>query len=476
MSEKTAPGLDLSGLASFAPELAAAFASVASDIALVIDSAGYVRNVALAAGQTSQSPQDWVGKRWIDTVTSETRRKVDLLLEEATTSGFAKRREVNHPALNGSSIPMAYSAIRLGHNGPVVVAGRDLRAVAAIQQRFLEVQKEMERTYWQSRKAEARYRLLFQVATDAVWIVDADTMQVAEANPAALALQPTPDTLLTGADAASLFETASRAAMRELLQAARTTGRPAEIRARLLGQKGTMEVAATPFRTDTSLMLLVRARQAQGRPTGFESTTYLADFVEKTPDAVVVTDSSGRITVSNPAFCKLCDLQGEAEAHGQLLNDVVGDPRQPFNRLLSQVRRTGVAGQARMTVRTGGGRNLSLDVSATLLAEGDQECAGFIIRPLATLVGSAAPLTGSDSLRMAMDQLVQQLGKVPLQELMLQVNHLAEKHLVEVALADCGGSADRAAHILGISHESMAMRVERLGLNVAPESGRMSLH
>ena len=62
----------------------------------------------------------------------------------------------------------------LGRDGPVLAVGRDLRAVSAIQQRFIDAQQAMERDYWRQRQAEARYRMLFQVATDGVLVVDAE--------------------------------------------------------------------------------------------------------------------------------------------------------------------------------------------------------------------------------------------------------------------------------------------------------------
>ena len=77
-----------------------------------------------------------MGRHWVDTVTGETRRKIELLLNEARAGGFSRSREVNHPSPSGPDIPVAYAAVQLGEGGPVLAVGRDLRAVAAIQQRF----------------------------------------------------------------------------------------------------------------------------------------------------------------------------------------------------------------------------------------------------------------------------------------------------------------------------------------------------
>ena len=73
------PGSNLGGgvdaglgvLAAFAPGLARTFASVASDIALVIGKDGVVRNVARGDSSMSQHAAAWVGQRFVDTVVEE---------------------------------------------------------------------------------------------------------------------------------------------------------------------------------------------------------------------------------------------------------------------------------------------------------------------------------------------------------------------------------------------------------------------
>ena len=188
MTNQPAQAADLSALSGLAPQLAATLAAVAGDIALVLDANGVIRNVAMGRDAISPAADGWVGRAWADTVTGDTRRKIQLLLEEVSDHGVTKRREVNIPGRAGPDIPVAYAAIRLGEGGPVLAVGRDLRAIAAIQQRFVESQHDMEREYWKRRQADERYRQLFHVATDAVLVVDALTLTIVEANQAAAQL------------------------------------------------------------------------------------------------------------------------------------------------------------------------------------------------------------------------------------------------------------------------------------------------
>ena len=136
MTSRAPEPADLGPLSGCAAELAEAFVSLASDIALVIDEHGVIQSVA----QSSSAPiaagaSQWVGRPWVDTVTGDTRRKVELMLTDLKTTGIARRREVNVPGVQTGDVPVAFSALRLGASGPVLAVGRDLRAVSAIQQR-----------------------------------------------------------------------------------------------------------------------------------------------------------------------------------------------------------------------------------------------------------------------------------------------------------------------------------------------------
>ena len=98
-----------------------------------------------------------------------------------TATGLGRRREVNHPSGPGDAVPVSYTAIRLGAEGPLLAVGRDLRSVAAIQQRFLDAQRDTEQAYWKARQTDSRYHLLFQVATDAMLLVDGQTGRIVDA-------------------------------------------------------------------------------------------------------------------------------------------------------------------------------------------------------------------------------------------------------------------------------------------------------
>ena len=442
---------DLAALSPWAPELAKTFVSLASDIALVIDDHGVIRNVAQGgANPIAPGACQWVGRAWIDTVSGETRPKIETLLREVGATGIGRRREVNHPLGADGSIPVAYTAIRLGLNGPVLAVGRDLRTIAAIQQRYVDSQQEIERGYWQARQAEARYQLLFQVATDAVVVVDGATLQIVEANDAAATLFGAAAAELVGRHASAAFEHHSRGVVNELLANARTTGKSGEIRARLLGTLASTSVAATPFRADDTMRLLVRMRTIEATGTSSALSKNISRLVDGARDSVVVTDSSGRVLIANPAFVALARLGSETQVKGQLLMNWIGLADRPLAALVAQVRRDGIARRVESWMRRGDEPAVQIEISAALLTEGDQECIGFTLRPMARGAARPGPAFGTtDALALVLHAGIEALGS------------RLEPRALTAALRD-------AAALLGTSPEAL---LERVRLAAGPLAG-----
>jgi transcriptional regulator PpsR len=265
----------LGTLAELAPQLAETFVTVATDIALVVDLDGTIRSVAVGADSSTPTASSWVGRPWVDTVTAPTRRKIERLLGEVAIGGVSRRCEVDHLLPSGASVPVAYAAVRLGRAGPVLAAGRDLTAVAAIQQRFVQAQQQMERDYWRHRESESRYRRAFQAGPDAVLVIDAASLRIVEANPIAVERLGLAPDAIAGRDALAGFDAASRAALEALCSRAGAgrgaAERGAEPRVRLSGSSAEFDAAVAPLREGDADRVLLRLREVvrdRGAPDG----------------------------------------------------------------------------------------------------------------------------------------------------------------------------------------------------------------
>jgi transcriptional regulator with GAF, ATPase, and Fis domain len=89
-----------------------------------------------------------------------------------------------------------------------------------------------------------------------------------------------------------------------------------------------------------------------------------------------------------------------------------------------------------------------------LMAEGEQACLGFTLRPM-----EAAALA-PDALFPDLADLAGQVGKVPLPELLAEVSHRAERHLILLAMQRAEGFPSVAAELLGLSPADLAARLQ----------------
>ena len=462
MTSDTPAPADFNALSPVAKEVAAAMARIASDIALVIDADGVIRSVAEGAAPLPAACSQWVGRRWVDTASSDSRRKIEMLLDELGSSGVSQRREVNHPVVDGDAVPMAWTAIRLGEQGPVVAVGRDLRAVAAIQRRFLDAQHEMELDYWQRRHADNRFRTLFHVASDAVLVLDAATLKVVEANEAAQALFQTQGLKERQLALTESVPAIARAALLELLANARSSGRAGEVHLRLDASGPTWDVSATPFMVGDCQQLLLRARDHEATEGVDTAPSMMRALVESTPDAVVITDSAGHILLANPAFLALVQRAGESQIKGQALSELVGDRSGAWRETIARTRLQGLCPRTPLSVNHGA-LSIAVEVSSTLLAEGDQEHLGFTVRAVEPPRSAGASLDRDSWPELS--ALQAQVGMASLDTLLREARVHVERRLIHSALRLGAGQVEAAARLLHVQAQTLSLRMHELDLS-----------
>lgn len=480
MTEQATDPVDLGTPLALAPQLAAAFVSVASDVALVVDPNGVITYMALGAGSLIAQPSEWVGRPWVDTVTGDTRQKIEALLNEVQAGGFSRRREVNHLAPRGADVPVAYAAIRLGRHGPVLAVGRHLREASALQERFIDAQQSMELDYQHHRQADERYRMLFQVARDGVMVVDAGTLHIVDANRAAAALFGVPPDDMAGRPASAGFAPSMQGTVDAFLTLSRSRAAPSGIRALVMPAGATtttpvpVDLLVTPFCAEGTAWLRVRLRPASAPLESDHDARRLAEFVERSPDAIAITDADGHVLMNNPAFARLCrDSGGLSTDHispvGQPLMALLGDVDGRVAATLADAHAHGVA-DARMAVAgLQLGRQLDIELSAVLLFDGGQACMGLTVRRMDVRRDAMPRQIGE--LAGALNRLAAQVGIVALPELLQEATDLAERHLLESALSRAEGDPLQAAQWLGISAESLWRRLRHHRLTFTGPGG-----
>jgi transcriptional regulator PpsR len=447
---------------------AAKLIAATSDVALVVDRQGVVRDVAFNKDELASELDGqgrWLGTGLVDLVTSETKPKIESLLKEAAASGSSNWRQVNHPT-RADDIPVQYSAVDIGLADRFLLVGRDLRQLAVMQQRLISAQQSMERDYIRLRHAETRYRLLFQVSSEAVVLVDANTETILDANPAALALFDQSAPQLLNSPLVRHFQAGDGSAVTGLLAEVRAIGRDGRVRLRIANDGRECELAASLFRQENSSLFLVRLAAHASSPEesgALKATAQLSRYFEASADALVITHHDGRIARVNLAFLEMAQLGSAEQARGEPLDRWLGRTGVDFSVALANLRQSGSIKLFSTAMRGEYGAIAEVELSAVALAEGDERPSfGFAIRNTERRLSAAT--ASKRELPRSVAQLTELIGRVPLRDLVRETTDVIEKLSIEAALELTGDNRASAADMLGLSRQSLYVKLRRYGL------------
>lgn len=447
-------------------EVAGELITAAADVTLLVDRKGIIRDIAFGSEDLARDIfGDWLGTAWEQTVTIESQPKIKEMLQEAAANAEPRWRQVNYPGIRGPDVPILYRTSRVGEEGRFVALGRDLRAIEKLQQRLMEVEQSMEREYSRVRHAETRYRLLFQIASEAVLIVDAQTQRVVEANPAALQLLGSSARRLVGRPFPEGFDPAGERGIEGLLAAVRATGRGEEVRATLKSSEQAFQISASLFRQDDSSHFLVRVRplnQDAARPDPGEERSKLLEVLESSPDGLVVTTPDGQVLSANRAFLDIAQLATIEQARGQPLDRWLGRPGVDLRVLIGNLRQHGSVRLFATTLRGEYGTASDVEISAVSVTNGEQPCLGFTVRNVDKR--TATDTRGAKELPRSAEELTELIGRVSLKDLVRETTDVIERLCIEAALQITGDNRATAAEMLGLSRQSLYAKLRRHGL------------
>jgi transcriptional regulator PpsR len=442
---------------------AGAMIALAGDIALIVDSQGVILDAAFGEpGLPKVASRDWIGRRWADIVTVDSRPKIEELLRDATQRLPTRWRQVDHTAGDGADIPVRFSALGFGSDGRILAVGRDLRALGALQQRLAEAQQGIEREYARIRNAERRYRVLFQLAAEAVLIVDAAGERILEANPAAAALLGVEPKKLLRQAFSQLFSEESRQAARSFLAAARIAQRVDNVHVRLERDQSGVLLTGSPYRQDgaTHLLVLLSLLGEVGTPKSPEEA-HLLQFVEAMPEAFVVIDLDRRILTANPAFLDLIQATTVQQVRGEPIQRWIGRPGVEIDVLFANLRAHANVRRFSTVVRGEYGATEDVEIAAASLV-GVPPHIGLAIRVGGWRDGREN--LGGRELPRTVEQFTHLVGRVPMKNLVHETTDLIERLCIQAALELTRDNRASAAEMLGLSRQALYSKLRRYGL------------
>jgi transcriptional regulator PpsR len=441
--------------------VAANLVHAASDLLLSIDRDSLIREVFFSTNDLAEEfppSQAWTGKPWMRAIAPDSHPKIHEMLQ--SSSGPSRWRHVNFLSNTGSSIALLCTVVALRQGDQHILLGRDMRAMSGLQQRLVQAQQSLERDYGKLRDAEARYRVVFKTAAEPIMILDAGSQRILEANPAATQLLTRPDGRGMR-PLADLFLPVDRSRLEGLLQQVRMQGGTQHTQLTLAGESKTCSLAATLFRQQLASLILVRL---DGEAPALEAgkRNPLLNLIERAPDAFVVTDPAGRILAANMTFLDLAEVARADQVAGESLDRWLGRPGVDLDVLLGNLRQHGSVRLFATRLRGEFGAMADVEVSAAAIGHGTTGRLGFAIRDVgARLPGAPRDVTGTGR---SAEQITQLIGRVPLKDLVRDATDMIERLCIEAALELTADNRAAAAEMLGLSRQSLYVKLRRYGL------------
>ncbi len=178
--------------------------------------------------------------------------------------------------------------------------------------------------------------------------------------------------------------------------------------------------------------------------------------------STVVTDLDKRLLTANASFLDLVQLVAPEQLKGEPVERWIGRSHSEVGLLVGNLREHGSVRNFATIVRGELGVTEDVEISAVSVKEGEQPCYGFTIRAVGQRI-APDPWDGR-GLPRSVNQLTGLVGQVPLKSLVRETTDIIERMCIEAALQIVGDNRASAAEMLGLSRQSLYMKLRRYGL------------
>lgn len=462
------------------PTQAEPILSALADIAMLLDKDGVITwahqsSYEIAELDTSQ----WIGQTLDQVITIECHDKGRALISEALSHSSGRPRQLNHQMVASTGMPKGsiafdYRSMKVGDDGQTLLIGRDMKQTAALQERLIRAQQALEHDYDRYRQTESRYRQIFHLAAHALLVVDAGDLSIVDANKAARAiLAPLGDINGSGLvgkifpkDFAGLIEADNDKAITGLLRSA-VSGRVASRKAISLGDKGDSLKISFEGRDQGGNLIVRVGSEAPDTAVANRSDPTLVNVLDHMPEALVITDETGQIITANQSFFEMTELSS-IEA---LQNASIGRWLNFGGMSFSSISKSATVSNGlrmipgEMVGEFGSAR--PVEVSLTQVRRDTGKVIGLLLRDTST---RTAPETRSllpgDS---TFDNAAELIGQMSLKDIVRETTDVIERMCIETALAMTHGNRASAAELLGLSRQSLYIKMRRFGIEKSRE-------
>ena len=453
-------------------DLLSSVAATLSDIVLVIELSGRIVSASSNPNHRSfgELPR-WSGADMAQTCDADSlpklRERLDALANRARRGERAAQTwcEVTHRLEDGTRVPVRYSLHWLNDGDRVLMLGRDQRPMIEVQQQLVSAQIALERDFEAQREIDTRYRLLMDVTQDAILLVATGTRRVVDLNHNAAALLGAARGDLVGSDLLSEFEGPRQSELMDTLAATAGTdiAAPVEVQARRSQKR--LLIHPKVFRAAGERLVLCRLDEAGSGQGGANAPDPLAanlrQLFYRGVDGIVFTDKDGTILAASESFLNLTDTSTLSAMRGRSLADYLARGSVDLKVLLDNARRAGHLRMYSTKVTTDFDGQVAVDISATWLNDRTNPVMALVVRDASRSEALRSTMSTTDS---NMRNVLDLVGSSSLKDIVAETTNVVEKICIETAVELTRNNRVAAAEMLGLSRQSLYVKLRKYGL------------
>ena len=440
-------------------------ARASADISFVLDDLGSIQDIySDNKNLAKQISDDLIGKKWLEVVEPDSRTKVQRLLDDASPDAISKFRQINMIGNERNiALPMMCASIKTSSNKKIIVIGRDITEVSRLQQNLVSAQKEISQNYLQISQLEERFRSIFEIGTESIVIVKADdAYPIVEMNRNAIKQLLLAKNDCIGKSLLSLFPASELSKAANFLKGAQDTDEPSILKTLLSNGEAT-QISATSFINSgiPYLLLNLKPLDLAKASSLLDADSLTVKAIENNAYGFVVCTPEGLILKANKAFNKLNATRGEQDLIGTNIRNYLGPERTDFDQMMQSLKGK-ASSQSCVSSITNATSSIKLvDISAVSVAQ-PRACIGMIFRQVDSRQNKGARI--DKKLVRSSQELSMLVGKVPLKDILAETTDLIEQLCIKAALDLTQDNRVSASEILGLSRQSLYIKLRKYGL------------
>lgn len=457
---------DLGSIPMIEPEFLGNILATASDLAMVINSEDLISSVLInEAEQNFGDLSHWQGHPIWKFLTVESSPKLKQALDLVRAGSTVMHSiEINHQDNAKWQFPVRYSIHRLGRDNDVLLLGRNLRSLSEIQKQLVDAQTAIERSHEQRREFDAHYRMLLASSSEAVLFVAVSDGTIQDHNRAASLMLGEEPEAIEGTHLREFCDPKKHGKIVEDLCVAASTKTPLEVMMLIKGKYHKTSIKPILYRVSGQRVLLCRIFEDKSQePKDGYLISSLMSLYKSGTDAIVFTNANGVIQYANERFLDLINVANFSDILGSSLADYLARGQIDLAVMLENVMRSGQMRYYSTKLTNDFGVKVGVEVSISHLNPDQNGYISFVIRSVA---GSQSIAAESDNAIAAssQDNVAQLVGSATLKEIVSETTDVIEKICIETAIDLTNNNRAAAAEMLGLSRQSLYVKLRKLGL------------